>query len=69
MSTVNVGDSVSVTAYDVASKPKWLKWTTGANLAGKAQTPSGHRRLVTLDGVNQWQKADYYVNPIYAGGY
>jgi hypothetical protein len=69
MPTVNVGDDVSVIAYDVSSKPKWLKWTTGANLAGKAQTPSGHRRLVILDGVNQRQQSDYYVNPIYAGGF
>lgn len=60
MVSKNPGDSVSVSANAVASKPKWLEWHSGA-LTGTVTLPSGHRRLVT---ASPRAKTDYYVNPI-----
>lgn len=60
MVSKNPGDSVSVSANAVASKPKWLEWHGGA-LTGTVTLPSGHRRLVT---ASPRAKTDYYVNPI-----
>ena len=60
MVSKNPGDSVSVSANAVASKPKWLEWHSGA-LTGTVTLPSGHRRLVT---ASPRAKTDYYVNPL-----
>ena len=60
MVSKNPGDSVSVSANAVASKPKWLEWHGGV-LTGTVTLPSGHRRLVT---ASPRAKTDYYVNPI-----
>lgn len=65
MPTVNVNEGVSVTtAYTVASKPKWLKWSSSNTLSGNAKLPSGHRRLVLVNNSSDYQKVDYFVNPI-----
>ena len=61
MVSKNPGDSVTVSANAVASKPKYLEWTGSNTLSGTAKLPSGHRRLVT---ASPRAKTDYYVNPI-----
>ena len=63
MPTVNPGDSVSVSAKAVASKPKWIRWAGQLSLTGTAKLPSGHRRLITLDTADTRAVADYYVAP------
>ena len=63
MPTVNPGDSVSVSAKAVASKPKWIRWAGQLSLTGTAKLPSGHRRLVTINTSDIREAADYYVAP------
>ena len=67
MPTVNVGDSVTKSAYSVASKPKWLKWSATNTLSGNAKLPSGYRRLVIYNTSLQRESSRYFVNPVYPG--
>lgn len=63
MTDYDVGDPVSVSASASGTRPKYLAWDSGA-LAGDAELPSGHRRLVYLDGGGR-QEEDLAVYPIY----
>lgn len=66
MPNYNVGDNFYTIADGVASKPRWLKWIPGGTnqLLGHAELPSGHRRLVILNGSDQRSKSDMYVVPL-----
>ena len=67
MVSKNPGESVTVSANAVASKPKYLNWTGSNTLSGTAKLPSGHRRLITLNTGNARAVADYYVIPAIIG--
>lgn len=56
------GDPVSVNASASGSRPKYLAWDNGA-LAGSAELPSGHRRLVYLANGERHED-DLVVNPV-----
>lgn len=62
MADYAVGDSVSVTADAVGTHPKYMAWN-GPGIEGDAELPSGHRRLVYLDGAGR-KEADCNVVPV-----
>ncbi|MBR2697767.1 MAG: hypothetical protein IKE76_04175 [Clostridia bacterium] len=45
---ISPGASVAETADAVASRPKWVGWTSAGNLGGTAELPSGFRRIIKL---------------------
>lgn len=66
MPTVSPGTAVAVSCDTMGSRPKWMGWTAAGSAGGTAELPSGHRRLVKLNGTTRATE-DYYVTPATIG--
>lgn len=66
MPTVTPGTSVAVSCDTMGARPKWMEWTATGSAGGTAELPSGHRRLVKLNGTTRATE-DYYVTPATIG--
>ena len=62
MPTVAPGSTVAITADTMGARPKWLEWTAQGSAGGTVELPSGHRRLVRLNGTTRASE-DYFVTP------
>jgi len=59
---ISPGTSVAETADAVASRPRWIGWTSAGNLGGTAELPSGFRRIVKLASGSR-AVSEYAVEP------
>lgn len=66
MPTISPGTTVAVSCDTMGSRPKWMEWTATGSAGGTAELPSGHRRLVKLNGTTRAAE-DYYVTPATIG--